>query len=150
MRVEVDQSGKIEWTQKPTVLAFANGLSYTIQINPRDKRRILAELSRLKPRWSKRLMHIYTFSILLYFLLREHISKLDTVVIDLEYMGHDAVIKNRVLTLLRQDGLKVYRDQISFQRVGKKSPAHHAAIEVFRGKRRADKQLRAEDVLAKF
>lgn len=74
------------------------------------------------------------FSVLLYLLLQDHITKLDTVIIDTEYTGYEAVIKNRVLTLCRRQGMKVFADQITFQQVEKKSLAHIAAIAVLEAK----------------
>ena len=150
MRVEVDQSGKFEWTQKPTILAVANGVRFTLRISAGDKRIVQQTLRQRRPEWSAKLVKVYVFSVLLYLLLRDHMAQTSMVVIDTEYTGYEAVIKNRVLTLCRRQGIKVYADQIMFQQVGKKSPAHKAAITVFRGQVRPDREIKAEDVLAEF
>jgi hypothetical protein len=150
MRVEIDQSGKFEWTQKPTILALANGLCYTVLISASEKRIIQRELRRRKPAWSKTLARVYVFSILLYLLLRDHITKLSQVIIDTEYAGYEPVIKDRVLTLCRRRGINVFTDQLAFRRIGKKSPAHEAAIAIFRGKAKPDRQIDAAEVLAEI
>jgi hypothetical protein len=150
MQAEVDQSGKFEWTQKATVLALANGTRFTIRISAREKRLIQQELKRRKPEWSKNLVKVYVFSVLVYLLLRDRMAMLDRVIIDTEYTGYEAVIKNRILSLCRRQGMKVFADQIVFQQVGKKSPAHKAAIAVFRAEVEPDKEVRAADVLAEF
>ncbi|MCX6810253.1 MAG: hypothetical protein NTY30_00740 [Candidatus Berkelbacteria bacterium] len=38
MKIEIDQSGKIEETGKPTVIAFSNGKSASIIISAKDKK----------------------------------------------------------------------------------------------------------------
>jgi hypothetical protein len=70
--------------------------------------------------------------------------------VDVEFPGHDASIKEHVLNLLQQDGKMVHPDLISFQHIGKKSPAHDLAIKVFRGKSQPDREIREEEVLAIF
>ncbi len=148
MRVEVDQSGKIGKTNVDTVLAYSNDRQYTVRIPRAVKRRCLQEL-RNQGVPAKR---IYTrlFVIGLYFLLREHISSIDTVVIDVEYPGHDDRIRRYLLNLLRRDGLDVDKDLFLFARIGKKSTAHSLALATYRGQKRAHRVLSAEDILEQF
>ncbi len=150
MQVEIDQSGKIEWTQKPTVLALSNDMRFSILIPANEKRKILLALRQRRSRWSRTFINVSVFSTLLYLLLKDHIGKLSFIVIDPEYQGHEPMIKDRIMTLCRRKGIEVHKDQLTFQRVGKKSPAHNLAIKVFRGKVPPDREISAKEVLAEF
>ena len=150
MQVEIDMSGRIEETTRPTALALANGLAASIRITAREKRKVLRTLRHSKPQWSRTLINVYVFSVVLCLLLREHIEKLDLAIIDPEYPGYESVIKNRVLTLCWRQGLTVHKDQITFGRVGKKSPAHDLAIKVYQRKVPPDQRITAKDVLREF
>ena len=70
--------------------------------------------------------------------------------IDTEYPGFESVIKNRLLTLSWRDGLKVQKDQLAFGQIGKKSPAHKVAYQVYKGLDKPDRVISAADVLAEF
>ncbi len=150
MHVEVDQSGKIEWTQKPTALAFANGRRLSIFISAKAKREIFNELKRKRASRSESKRHILVFATLLFLLLKEHLSQLESVVVDVEYHGHDGDIQEHFLNLCRRHRIKVPIHLLSFHLVGKKSPAHDLAIQVFRGKTKADREITAAEVLAEF
>jgi hypothetical protein len=150
MHIEVDQSGKIEWTQKPTALAFANGIRFSILISAKDKRRLFNELKRRRPGRSGTKLHILVFATLLFLLLKNRVHQLQNVVVDVEYQGHNAAIKEHFLNLCRRHKLHVAPHMLSFHQVGKKSPAHDLAIQVFRGEVEPDLKITAEDVLAEF
>lgn len=151
MRVEVDQSGRIDETNKPTVLALANGTKFSIRLSGRAKRAILAELRRRrKKRPEQETLYILVFATLVYLLLKEHIGKLSAVVIDTEFTGHEGDIKAQVINLFLRHGREVHKDVFQFSQIGKKSPAHGLAISVFRGKVKPDQEITAKDVLAEF
>lgn len=152
MRVEVDQSGKVNETNRPTAIALANGMRFSIRISARDKRAIVAELRRRYPEWQDSHMYMMMFATLLYFLLREHITRLSFVIIDTEFSGkqNNDSIKAHVMNLCRRAGLKVYKDQITFARVTKKSPSHTLAWRVFKGFENPDRTITARDVLKEF
>ncbi|MDP2951104.1 MAG: hypothetical protein Q8N55_01840 [bacterium] len=40
MKIYIDQSGKIENTNKPTIIAFANGESGAILVGAKDKKKV--------------------------------------------------------------------------------------------------------------
>jgi hypothetical protein len=148
MPIQVDQSGKIEDTATDTVLAYANGRTFSILIPAREKRRCLHFLRE----YSKTGESIYRllFATALYFLLKDIIEHCDLVLLDTEYQGHDAGIKEHILNLLRRANYSVYSHQVAFTYVGKKSPAHLVAYAVHRGNRRPDKIVTAEDLLGEF
>lgn len=147
MQADVDMSGRIEETNKPTVLALADGINICISISAKEKRSAIEVLKRRKLKRKRRLIPVRVFSTLLFLLLRDHIEKLDLVVVDLEYPGHEPDIKDWVMTLCRRDGIVVHRDQIVFEQVRKKSPAHELAYRTFKGRIRPDRKVTAEDVL---
>jgi hypothetical protein len=151
MLAEVDQSGKVEGTQKSTVLALAGDkISYSILVSARSKRAIIAELLRRKPDRSRRMQTILTFATLLYLLLRDTLRYTKSVTIDTEYSGYGPTIKEHALNLFRRHGTIVPRDTMSFHQIGKKSPAHHLAISVFRGETKPTREVGAAEVLAEF
>ncbi|HEX9722115.1 MAG TPA: hypothetical protein VGA53_02520 [Candidatus Paceibacterota bacterium] len=71
MRIEIDQSGKIENTSKDTIIAFSNGIRKAIRISSVDKREIQAIFRRTgKPR-----IFVYKFfSILVFLLIEKHLE----------------------------------------------------------------------------
>jgi hypothetical protein len=147
MQADVDMSGRIEETNRPTALAMANGVAVSIFMSAKDKRRIIEALRQRKPARERKFIHIRVFSTLLFLLLERDIEKLATVIVDPEYPGYEADIKDWGLTLCRRHGIPVHRDQIVFRRVGKKSPAHRLAYRTFRGKIQPTQRVAAEDVL---
>ena len=94
--------------------------------------------------------HVLIYSTLLYLLLKDYMEKLDRVVIDREYTGHEALIKDRVMALCGRRGVSVNRDQVVFDWVGKKSPAHKLAYRAYKGVMKPDRLISASEVLAEL
>lgn len=147
MRVEVDQSGKVEKSQQVTVLAFSNGTHYSVLVSVQTKRIVLEELARRRPERTRTNHHLLFFTTLLFLLLADHLSRISTLIIDVEYHGHDGRIKEHLLNLCRRHHIPFDPQSISFHRVGKKSPAHDLAIAVFRGERKPHRELYPEEIL---
>lgn len=117
-QVEIDQSGRIDQTNKPTVLAMANGTCYSIILPASQKRSVLVALRQRKPNWSAARVYTQIFSTLLYLLLRPHIETIGLAVIDTEFPGYEGAIKERVMALCRSQGIGAYKDQLTFKSVG--------------------------------
>ena len=83
------------------------------------------------------------FAALVYCLLAD--EKIDSVVIDREYLGHEATIKSMIIQLLSKNGKNI--PDIRFDYIGKLSQAHKTALDVFRGEREADVVVTAKEVL---
>lgn len=147
MNADIDMSGRIEESNRATAVGLANGVSFCVYISGVEKRKAIAILKQRYPDRDANLIHIFVFTVLLYYVLQPHIERLSLVTIDLEYTGHDALIKNRVMTLLRNAGLSVEKEQLTIGRVGKKSPSHELAYGVYAGKKKPDRVLTAADVL---
>jgi len=145
MTYEVDQSNKIE-SSGDTVLAMSNGVTYTVRIPAREKRLAFEELRTQFERLSRKYIYLRLFSASLYFLLLKLPSN-ELVVIDVEYHGHESHIKSLLLSWLRKTRPDIEPDQITFGLVGKKSRAHDAAIAVYRKEARADRTIKADDLL---
>lgn len=148
MQVDVDQSGKIGQTNVDTVLAFANGESFALLIPRRVKQACLHELRRRGIAATD--IYLRLFAVGLYYLLRQHISSMDLVILDQEYPGQEQKIKQRLFNLLRRNGQKIDSARLTFSNVGKESTAHRLAIEVYRKKRKADVVLTTEEILKEF
>jgi hypothetical protein len=73
--------------------------------------------------------------------IRDHLEEIDLLKIDEEYTGYEATIKSLLLDRIRALGFEFPRGSIVIPRVGKKSPAHRAAIRVTRCQAKADKTL---------
>jgi len=136
MKVYVDQSGKIENTSKPTVLAFTNKESFTLKVSPRVKRQ-LQEVFRRKG--LARLFVYRIFASLVFLLIRGHLKRIDQVIIDTEYPGKEILIRDIILEQVRKLGSR--EPTIDFKRIGNKPKVHYAAYNVFIRKRKATKTV---------
>jgi hypothetical protein len=144
MICKVDQSGKIEDTHKLTVVAFGNGKAKSLQISAVEKRKLITTMRSLD--YPKQTFVFRTFAALAFLLLKD--EKMEEVIVDKEYPGHEGVIKDVILHLFTKT--QQVAPSITFAEIGKKSGAHKTAIEVFRGERKPDIIVKAQDVLALF
>lgn len=120
MRIEIDQSGKIENTSKHTFLAFSNTQHHVLKISSVEKRK-LQKYFRDKGK-SKIFIYI-TFASLVILLLKNLKIKNIQIIIDIEYTGRGRLIKNLIKDLSPTFPI----DDISFHQIGKKSHAHFLA-----------------------
>jgi hypothetical protein len=125
--VEVDQSGRIEFTSHDTVLAFSDGESFSVLIPASVKRACITELRSRG--LSGPTLYVRLFATGLYSLLKKHIQKLSRVTIDVEYLGKEAQIEEHLINLFRRAKHKVDAEQIQFRLIGKKSSAHLLALD---------------------
>ena len=145
VHIEVDQSGKVEDTATNTVIAFSNDKSQAVLIPATVKRTCLQEL-RQEGKTGKSIYR-RMFVVGLFFLLRSRIKKGDLVTIDVEYVGHSRSIKEHLLSLLADAGVRCGPDNFRFERIGRKSPAHDKAYYTHRGDVKADKTINKEELL---
>lgn len=145
---EVDQSNKID-RPGDTVLVLTNDKDYTIRIPAKEKRAAIKAIRQRFERLSRKLIHIRLFTAALYYLIRE-LPPGALVTIDTEYTGHEASIKAILLYWLQQDRPDISPDDIAFGQVGKKSRAHKKALAIYRGKAKADRILKADDLLGQI
>jgi hypothetical protein len=141
VKVYIDQSGKVEDTSKPTVVAFSNGKSRAVYISKKEKRKLIKAVRQLD--YPKTTFVYKLFSGLIFILLYQ--QNVDEVFIDIEYEGHNSDIKNILIHLFNKNSADV--PNIRFTLVGKKSNVHKKAIEVFRNKQSVEKIVKSEDLL---
>lgn len=123
MHVEVDQSGRIEETQRDTIIAIANdAYAISLRIRRQDKRIIQ---SIFKERGKPKMFAICMFGKTVSYLLNQSSQHIQVVTIDIEYPGHEKTIKDIIL----QDTSK--KLDVRFARIGKNSPAHTKAYFTF-------------------
>ena len=143
--VEIDQSGRTDVLTTDTVLALSNGIQRAILIPKSVKRKCAARLRARGMR--KSLVGIRLFSAGLVLLLEESIHLLQLIIIDLEYMGWEGEIKRHILRQLHARGHKFEKDQLVFQQIGKKSPAHNLAWQTLRGHRTPEQRVKIDELM---
>ncbi len=127
MRVEIDQSGKVEQLDTDTILAYSNGSWGAIKIKVAVKRRIiqfLRKTSRYGTDFSAELFAVTVF------LLVQELSPNTIFVIDEEYSGKNKEISEKLEGFLIQKYGKKWHGGIRFERIGKHSRAHFYAWEI--------------------
>ncbi len=146
--VEVDQSGKIEFTGDDTVLAYANGKQFSVLIPATVKRECLLVLR--EQGYSGDTLYTLLFATALFFLLKDDLSNLSRIVIDIEYTGREAQIKQHLYSLLERAGYGIEQERVEFALIGKQSSAHALAITTLRRRIKADRTLTLEELLGQF
>lgn len=146
MRIEIDQSGKVEETNKDTVLALSNHIECSILISSSVKKQLLEILRKKKN--SDKIIYLQIFSAGLFLLLRPYLEELTEVIIDTEYQGKEADIKAILKRLFQKQNLK-FNFQLYFKQIGKNSSAHLAAYGVGRS-RKPNKIIKLKEFLSLF
>lgn len=142
MRIEIDQSGKIENTSRPTVIAFSGKKEKSLIIFAGEKQKLQKHFRRI----GKPSSFVYmTFAALIYLLIKGERS-IDEIVIDREYAGQEALIKSYLMQFLKRSGRNFDKKRIYFHEIGRYSPAHLCAIKSFQNKK-ADKKITATEIL---
>ncbi|MDP2909743.1 MAG: hypothetical protein Q8N69_01575 [bacterium] len=144
MRIEMDQSGKIENTNRNTIIGFSNGISKSIIISGNDKKK-LQELFREAGR--HRVFVYKTFAILIFILIKDYLNKLDEIIIDEEYPGKFNLIRSYLFSEIEKIDPDFPKENVVCARIGKKSKAHYVAYGTAIGKRKADKVVKFKDIL---
>lgn len=141
MQYQIDQSGKVEDTHRLTIVAFANGKVKSLKISAVEKQKLVKALRAFD--YPKKSFVLKIFATLIFLLIKN--EKIEEVVIDREYLGNESTIKNIIVQHFRKARIK--EPDIIFAEIGKKSPAHKVALEVFRGKREPDMIVEAKQII---
>ena len=144
---EVDQSGKIERTNTDTILAFSDGEHYSLRIPARVKLAALAKLKQDRPQAGQMRHILRIFTAGLYLLIWRYLWAADRIVIDTEYTGHEVIIRERLLYLIRLSNPDYTGEEIVFDQVGKRSPAHDLAWGITRGEHRAQHVVTEQELM---
>lgn len=145
MEIEVDQSFKVERTNRPTAIAFTNDAIRSILIPAKVKQHAIARLRTLGKKGHR--ATLFLFAALTFLLIQDELPRLTRLWIDLEYTGHDNDIRAVLLNLIRAVMPDFPADRIAFRQVGKKSQAHTRALAVHRGGVEPDRIITLEDIL---
>lgn len=140
--IYVDQSGKVEYTSKHTVVAYSNGKKSAITIKAKDKR-VVQDYFRKNGRGQ--IFVFWLFSYLIYVLIRD--ADFKEVTIDTEYPGKSDLIKNYIMGHFLKHGKKISPSSIHFHEIGRKCEAHWHAYYVFTEKRKSEKTVLLKGVL---
>lgn len=141
MAYQIDQSGKIEQTNKDTVIAYSNNSQCAIIIHSRLKRKI-QEVFRLHGFTS--LFIYYLFSVGVYYLI-EHLKQISDITVDIEYPSKDRIIGSFLHSFLEKNRKPVHN--IRFARIGNRPKAHYAAKDVFDKKIKPDRIITIREII---
>ncbi len=134
MRIEIDQSGRIEETNRDTVIAFSNGEQFSVRIPARVKRQLL---DVFRQRGRPKVFKYKVFALGVVLLL--HKSKISpknlSLIIDHEYPGHENSIKDIIWSKF---GSEV---EVDFKSIGKNSPAHEIAYYTYKKEQKENIKL---------
>jgi len=143
MRIEIDQSGKIEQTNIITVIGYANDSTKTISISATEK----VKLQKwFRTHGNPTLFVIKTFCALLYILVKPLLEKQQDLYIDKEYPGYEKLIKNQISLFGKVDRVDIDTHYIHFTLVGRGSNAHKVAVVAHR-KKNAELKVIAKEVI---
>ncbi len=142
MKIEADQSIKIEQTSQDTVIGISNGKQCAVVIPRKVKRKLKDDFREIGRRRSFALRTFIAGVVLAI----EHMkpSHLSDVIIDIEYPGKNRILKSIFLEMWSR-GHEAVPD-VQFRLIGKQSKAHEACYLVTRKKRVADKILSYGDI----
>lgn len=136
MKVEVDQSWKIERTNKDTIIAFSDRKKASVRLKAKIKRAAFVYLEEKFGRTKLNILRIFAAGTVL-LLARATLKGELELVIDQEYPGHEEEIKSMLVEFGRKLNLSLKRDMISFSLIGKDSGAHFLSYGVYIGKQKA-------------
>lgn len=114
---QIDQSIKIENTNKTTYVCLANGKILISSISSRHKKELKLFFRKLE---KPLIFKIFTFSVLCAKIIFQ--ANAEVIAIDEEYSGHEIDIKSLITQILII--WKYKETNISFARIGKNSRAH--------------------------
>ncbi|KKQ86638.1 MAG: hypothetical protein UT11_C0065G0006 [Berkelbacteria bacterium GW2011_GWA2_38_9] len=143
MKIEIDQSGKIEETSKLTVIAFSNHVQRSIMIKSKEKRKLQSEFRKIgKPR-----AFVYqTFNVMIFVLIKDYLKNIDKIIIDREYTGKETNIRFQLVSLFTKYQIKIDPKIIDFGQIGRKAKAHSVAY-LANHHRKANQVITANEIL---
>lgn len=137
MKIEIDQSGKIENTNKLTVVAYSNSKQKAILITSGNKKKIQAMFRKSH---QPRIFVYKLFAVAIFVLIKDDMKNIDQIIIDREYVGYENLIKQFIIDVCRKNKIHISKDIIHFHLISKKSNAHKVALCAYK-KKRADLRL---------
>lgn len=144
MKIEIDQSGKIENTSKLTVLTFSNDKNGSVVILAKDKKMLQSYFRRIdKPR----LFAVLGFTVLVFILIKSYLANGCSIVIDREYPGFEDFISQKLREFIKE-GTKIKDFRIYTQEITKKSRAHILGSFIYKTRDRRDiKKVQSREII---
>lgn len=146
MKIQVDQSGKVEQLDTKTAVAGSNVETHTISLAAGVKQRLKRHL--LKSIFPTHDIPVIIFSVLIYLLIQQFKHQPTVIEIDEEYSGKSDLIEEILLKLYSRDRKRA--PDIRFSRIGKHSSAHRAAWKAHRQKKDSKNIIVTENKILKF
>jgi len=153
MHIEIDQSGRVEYTGHDTIFAFSDAINRAIRIPAQVKRDCQSYLrSRARTKATTKTYWFKIFAAAVFLLIQDHLDQLDSIKIDTEFEGQEvqATIKNLLLNHIWKQKPLFDKRRITFRRLGKRSKADQTARAVWEGKRAADRVVTYQELLKLF
>ncbi|MBI4022175.1 MAG: hypothetical protein HY372_02365 [Candidatus Andersenbacteria bacterium] len=142
MRIYIDQSVKIENTNRATAIGLSNRIQFVVRIPAAVKKHLQREFRR---RGKRRLFVFRTFIAGVVLTLQHApLHGRSSVVIDLEYPGLEKVLYSMFFEMWSR--ISTDMPVIEFRRVGKRSKAHEVSHKTATGQRTADKTISYEEI----
>lgn len=146
--LEIDQSGKWETSGNTVIGVAGGGEPFSVLISNGAKNRINGFLGNFKQERNRskkmKIIRMFTYSVFL--AVKLVVRKGDYLLIDNEYDGNQAVIRDVLVNLFsRFTEIPLDNDNIGFGNVGKHSLAHAVANQTYSGIRRPDAVLDFQD-----
>lgn len=139
-KYQIDQSGKIEQTWVNTVICLSDGSSDTLLVLAKTKRQI-QEIFRRNGQIRNYIL--FTFCAVLSVILKRNL-KIKNVIIDKEYYGKEAIIKEILTEMLKTNN---HLPEINFSNIGRKANAHSLAYLTFIKKLKPKKRIDLKEIL---
>ncbi len=145
---EVDTSGRIEDVEVPTTATIFAGLHFSLLLPPNEKKKALKMISKKYPKWGELRCRVCLYSLLVFYLIRDHVEKMEKIVIDREYKGYSAYMKGFLLRLLRENDVEVKKEKLVIMPLDRESQAIKMSSKVYRGDSIPDWIVSAEEIVA--
>ena len=141
MKIEIDQSGRIEYTNRLTVIAYSNKTNRSLLITAKNKQKIQAIYRKIG---QPRVFAVKVLAVAIFVLIRSNLGRIDQIIIDKEYTGYENLIKQLIQETAQRNKKEIDKDIISFISIGRNSNAHKVAWTAYKNKK-ADIKLTAQD-----
>jgi len=139
MKYQIDQSNKVEHTNKTTYVCLSNSNSFVCSISSKEKQILKLFFRKLdKPLIFK----LFTFSVLCAKVIST--SKAKSVTIDNEYAGNENNIKSFIIQILQIE--KLSEPDISFAKAGKHAKSHLLGYKAMKMKNKG-KVFKADEII---
>ena len=143
MKVEIDQSNKVEKTSRDTIIGIAGGGKiFSVVIESGVKKKLQEEFRR---RGKPRLFVYRTFIAGAALALKYSGVRPAEIIIDIEYVGQDRLLRSIFLEMWSQLSTRI--PIVTFVNIGKKSAAHAVSYETMKKNREPDRILRFGELL---